>query len=115
MHVYESRTRLKQGEDYTLSYQNTTNAAQVDDVKPPTVVMKGKGNYSGTETKTFTIKKRDISDTYVTKSFADAYTPLANGKNPTLVFSAKCNNKALKKNTDYTLTVKDSSGNEVPS
>ena len=113
--VYDGEKRLKQGIDYTLSYKNNTIAAGNADTKPPTVVVKGKGNYSGTETKTFTITKRDISDTYVTKTFTDAYTPLANGKNPTLVFAAKCNNKALKKNTDYTLTVKDSDGKEVTS
>ncbi|MBD5484428.1 MAG: BspA family leucine-rich repeat surface protein, partial [Lachnospiraceae bacterium] len=113
--VYDGEKRLKQGIDYTLSYKNNTIAAGDADTKPPTVVVKGKGNYSGTETKTFTITKRDISDTYVTKTFTDAYTPLANGKNPTLVFAAKCNNKALKKNTDYTLTVKDSDGKEVTS
>ncbi|MBD5502473.1 MAG: BspA family leucine-rich repeat surface protein [Lachnospiraceae bacterium] len=113
--VYDGEKRLKQGIDYTLSYENNTIAAGDADTKPPTVVVKGKGNYSGTETKTFTIAKRDVSDTYVTKTFTDAYTPWANGKNPTLVFAAKCNNKALKKNTDYTLTVKDSDGKEVTS
>ncbi len=113
--VYDGEKRLKQGKDYTISYKNNTKAAQSEDTKPPTVVVKGKGNYSGTETQTFNITKRDIADTYVTKTFTDAYAPLANSKNPKLVFNAKCNNKALKKNTDYTLTVKDSSGIEVNS
>jgi len=111
--VYDSRKRLQKGKDYTISYKNNTKAAQDTDEKPPTVVVKGKGNYSGTETKTFTIAKRDISDTYVTKTFTDAYALPTNGKNPALVFRAKCNKKTLKKNTDYTLTVKNSSGTEV--
>lgn len=113
--VYDGETRLKQGKDYNVSYKYNTNAAQAADEKPPTVLIKGKGNYSGTETQTFTITKRDVSDTYVTKTFTDAYAPLANGKNPTLVFSAKCNKKALKKNTDFTLTVKDNAGRVVDS
>lgn len=113
--VYDGEKRLKQGKDYTISYKNNTKAAQSTDEKPPTVVVKGKGNYSGTETQTFNITKRDIADTYVTKTFTDAYAPLTNGKNPKLVFSAKCNKKALKNNTDYTLTVKESTGKEVDS
>ncbi|MBD5504236.1 MAG: BspA family leucine-rich repeat surface protein [Lachnospiraceae bacterium] len=113
--VYDGPKRLQKNKDYTISYKNNTNAAQSTDVKAPTVVVKGKGNYSGTETQTFSITKRDISDTYITKTFTDAYAIPANGKNPALVFSAKCNNKTLKKNTNYTLTVKDSNGNEVTS
>lgn len=111
--VYDGEKRLKQGRDYTISYKNNTNAAQAIDAKPPTVVVKGKGNYSGTETQTFNIIKRDISDAYVTKTFTDAYALSINGKNPTLVFSAKCNKKALKKNTDYILVVKNGNGTEV--
>lgn len=111
--VYDGEKRLKQGKDYTVSYKNNTKAAQSGDAKPPTVVVKGKGNYSGTETQTFNITKRDIADDCVIKSFTDAYAPLTNGKNPKLVFSAKCSKKALKKNTDYTLTVRDAGGNKT--
>lgn len=113
--VYDGEKRLKWNKDYTISYKNNTKAAQSGDAKPPTVVVKGKGNYSGTETQTFNIVKRDIADDCVIKTFTDAYAPLTNGKNPKLVFSAKCNKKTLKKNTDYTLTVKDASGNETES
>lgn len=113
--VYDGEKRLKRNKDYTISYKNNTKAAQSGDAKPPTVVVKGKGNYSGTETQTFNITKRDIADDCVIKTFTDAYMPLTNGKNPKLVFSAKCNKKTLKKNTDYTLTVKDASGNETES
>lgn len=111
--VYDGEKRLKFNKDYTLSYKNNTKAALATDEKPPTVVVKGKGNYSGTETQTFNINKRDIADTYVTKTFTDAYALPTNGKNPVLVFSAKCNNRALKKNTDYSLTVRNAVGNEV--
>lgn len=111
--VYDGEKRLKLNKDYTNSYKNNTKAAQSGDAKPPTVVVKGKGNYSGTETQTFNITKRDIADDCVIKSFTDAYAPMTNGKNPKLVFSAKCNKKTLKKNTDYTLTVIDAGGNET--
>ena len=59
--VYYDRQLLTAGKDYTVSYKNNTNAAAADAVNTkgasiaPTITVKGKGNYTGTVTKTFTI------------------------------------------------------------
>ncbi|MCR4797714.1 MAG: hypothetical protein K5853_04610 [Lachnospiraceae bacterium] len=56
--------------DFTVTYQNNINAAEKDATKTvngkvvsiaPTVTIKGKGNYSGIATTTFTINALDIS------------------------------------------------------
>ena len=46
---------LTSGTDYTVSYSNNTNAGTA------TVAIVGKGNYTGTVTKNFTIKKAAVS------------------------------------------------------
>ena len=47
---------LKKGTDYTVTYKNNVNAGTA------TVTVKGKGNYTGTLSKTFDIKKVKLSD-----------------------------------------------------
>ncbi len=49
--VVDGSTTLTSGSDYTVAYSNNTNAGTA------TVTITGIGNYSGTVTKTFTIKK----------------------------------------------------------
>ena len=69
--VYYEKQLLTAGKDYTVSYKNNTNAAAADAVNAkgasiaPTVTVKGKGNYTGTVTKTFTIKPINL-DNYKT-------------------------------------------------
>ncbi len=46
---------LVEGRDYTVSYKNNRKAATADDNKAPTIIIKGKGNFKGIITKTFTI------------------------------------------------------------
>ena len=54
--VKDGKTVLKAGVDYTVTYKNNTKAASAEaGKKAPTVVIKGKGNYAGQITKTFTI------------------------------------------------------------
>lgn len=113
--VYDASRRLTWKKDCTVSYKNNTKAAQSTGTKAPAVVVKGKGNYAGTETQAFSIEQKDISDIDVAKSFTDAYALPKNNKNPSLVFSAKYKGKALKKNKDYVLSVRDSAGKEVGS
>ncbi|MCD7840015.1 MAG: hypothetical protein LUG46_05225, partial [Erysipelotrichaceae bacterium] len=50
-----SGKKLVSGTDYSVTYSNNTNAGTA------TVTITGKGNYSGTITKTFTINKKSIS------------------------------------------------------
>ncbi len=50
--VKDGKTTLKKGTDYTVTYKNNTKPGKA------TVTIKGKGNYAGTITKTFTIKPK---------------------------------------------------------
>lgn len=65
--VYYGHTLLT-SKDYTISYKNNTNAATADAVDgkgksiAPTVVIKGKGNFTGSVSKTFTIEPINLSD-----------------------------------------------------
>ena len=47
---------LRLGTDYSIEYKDNTNAGEAS------VVVKGKGNYTGTCEKTFTISARSMSD-----------------------------------------------------
>ncbi|MCD7840238.1 MAG: CAP domain-containing protein [Erysipelotrichaceae bacterium] len=58
-------TTLKNGTDYTVSYSNNTNAGTA------TVKITGKGSYTGTLTKTFTINKASYTPTV--KSYTGSY------------------------------------------
>ncbi|MBD5169927.1 MAG: leucine-rich repeat protein [Oscillibacter sp.] len=49
--VQDGETALVEGTDYEIAYSNNTNAGTA------TVTVTGKGNYTGTVTKTFTIEK----------------------------------------------------------
>lgn len=49
--AFYGEEELKKGKDYTLSYENNVNAGT------GSVIFKGKGEYSGTKTLTFKIKK----------------------------------------------------------
>lgn len=64
--VYYGSKELKKGTDYTVSYKNNTSAnlleTDQEKKKAPTVTIKGKGNYTGTLTKTFQITKKNIED-----------------------------------------------------
>ncbi len=60
--IYSGSTLLIKGKDYTLSWKNNTNAALKTSVKAPSIIVKGKGNYKGTATKTFTITPVDLNN-----------------------------------------------------
>ena len=51
----DGSTTLTSGTDYTVAYTNNTNAGTA------TVTITGKGNYSGTATKTFTITAKSLT------------------------------------------------------
>jgi len=53
--VRDGTTTLTNGTHYTVSYNNNINAGTA------TVTITGRGNYSGTTTKTFTIGKRNVT------------------------------------------------------
>ena len=89
-------TTLREGTDYTLSYKNNVNAGTAS------VIVTGKGNYTGAVTKTFTIAKRSISGATVSVA-TQTYTGKALTPKPTV----KVGSTTLKEGTDYTLSYKN--------
>ena len=75
--VKNGTTTLKNGTDYTVSYSNNINSGTA------TVTITGKGNYTGTLSKTFTINKKDISTATITLS-QTSYEYDGNAKKPTV-------------------------------
>lgn len=64
--------KLTEGKDYTVSYKNN-KAVTTAETKNPSIVVKGKGNFTGTLTKYFTIRSKALDDTDypVTLTIAD--------------------------------------------
>lgn len=89
-------TTLREGTDYTLSYQNNVNAGTAS------VIITGRGNYTGSTTKTFTIAKRSISGATVSVA-TQTYTGRALTPKPTV----KVGSTVLKEGTDYSLSYKN--------
>lgn len=58
---------LAEKTDYTLSYKNN-NAIHdgIEEKKIPTITIKGKGNFTGSVTKTFAIVEKDITEVTIT-------------------------------------------------
>ena len=84
---------LKNGTDYTVSYSNNT---KVDTAK---VTITGKGNYTGSVSKTYSIKN-NFKKATVSGISTKAFT----GKNITQSITVKYNGKTLKNGTDYTVS-----------
>ena len=84
---------LKNGTDYTVSYSNNTK------VGTATVKITGKGNYTGSVSKTYSIKN-NFKKATVSGISTKAFT----GKNITQSITVKYNGKALKNGTDYTVS-----------
>lgn len=92
--VYGKKT-LVLGRDYTVSYQNNINAGTAK------LVIYGKGDFSGSVVKSFTILPISSSRLTVVFSAADRiYT----GSDIKPSVSVKSGSKVLKKNSDYTVT-----------
>ena len=84
---------LKNGTDYTASYSNNTKVGTAK------VTITGKGNYTGSVSKTYSIKN-DFKKATVSGISTKAFT----GKNITQSITVKYNGKTLKKGTDYTVS-----------
>ena len=84
---------LKNGTDYTVSYSNNTKVGTAK------VTITGKGNYTGSVSKTYIIKnnfKKATISGISNKSYM--------GKNITQSITVKYNGKTLKNGTDYTVS-----------
>ncbi|MDE7130372.1 MAG: InlB B-repeat-containing protein [Lachnospiraceae bacterium] len=65
---------LRSGKDYTLKYANNKAVARASDAKPPTVTVKGKGNYTGEFSLSFNIIRTDLrADSIQIKTIPVAY------------------------------------------
>ena len=84
---------LKNGTDYSVTYSNNTKVGTAK------VTIKGKGNYSGSVSKTYSIKN-NFKKATVSGISTKAFT----GKNITQSITVKYNGKTLKKGTDYTVS-----------
>lgn len=91
---------LIEGKDYTISYKNNKNV-NTEGKARPTITVKGKGNYAGTQQIFFDIVPKALTDADIT---ADDVTAAYSGR---LLKSAPTvwrNDKKLVRNRDYTLT-----------
>ncbi len=94
--VYNGSKRLQEGRDYTIRYKNNIKASDT-----ASIIVKGKGNYSGTETKTFRIAPIDFSDSrIIAEDITLGYNKKVQKPVPILTF----NGKKLAKNKDFTIT-----------
>ena len=84
---------LTEGTDYTITYKNNKNSGMA------TIVIEGIGDYNGTITKTFKIKKRKIGKTKIKISKKVTYT----GKKAKPRIKITYGGKTLKRGTDYTV------------
>ena len=84
---------LKNGTDYTVSYSNNTKVGKAK------VTITGKGNYTGSVSKTYSIKN-NFKKATVSGISTKAFT----GKNITQSITVKYNGKTLKNGTDYTVS-----------
>ena len=84
---------LKKDTDYTVSYSNNTK------VGTATLKITGKGNYTGSVSKTYSIKN-NFKKATISGISNKSYT----GKNITQSITVKYNGKTLKNGTDYTVS-----------
>lgn len=128
-HIYDGTKMLKEGTDYILTYKNNKNAytyldedyaafeeklaktgraektGTFDPKKAPQVIIKMKGNYSGTKTVYFKIEPVDLAGGAVA---AENLAVTYNGKKQTPVPKVTWNGKILKYGRDYYIPEYDS-------
>ena len=85
---------LKQGRDYSLDYKKNTNAGTAE------VIIKGMGQYTGSQTASFTIKAKKATPKLSFSKNALIY----NGKVQKPKLTVKVGTTTLKEKTDYTVT-----------
>lgn len=93
---------LVSGVDYDLSYANCTA------VGTGSVIVKGKGNYTGSVTKRFEIMQRaSIEDATISLNNSSAYSCVYTGTEIKPTVKVLLNKKTLNANSDYTVTYKN--------
>lgn len=94
--IKNGTTALKNGTDFTLTYQNNVNKGTAK------VYIKGKGNYTGSCSLKFNITARPVSTLKITVP-----SVTYNGKAQKPAVTVKYNNYTFKNGTDYTLSYKN--------
>ena len=95
--VKNGTKKLKAGEDYTVAYKDNKKVGKAS------LVITGQGNYGGTATKKFSIKRKSIKKLQTKEIPARKYTGKAIRPKAVL----RHNGKKLKKGRDYTVQYKD--------
>ncbi len=88
-------------QDYTVSYRNNKNVNTEGSKTVPTITVKGKGNYAGTQYVYFNILPKSLTDTDIT---AQDITVAYSGKTVKSAPAVLRDGKKLKANTDYTVS-----------
>ena len=96
--VKSGRKLLVSGTDYTVSYKNNINAGTAS------VTITGKGSYSGSQTKNFTITPADLTKTTISLS-ASSFIYDGAEKKPAITIKARKTQLTL--NKDYTISYKN--------
>ncbi len=99
--LYEGTNLLKKNKDYTVKYENNINAGEAS------IIVNGKGKYSGTIRQSFTINPKQKSDA---KNIKVSNIPDQKYTGRVIVPSVKVtiDGKTLKKGKDYTISVVNS-------
>lgn len=102
--VYDGRTLLT-SKDYSVSYKNNTKVTTNSELA--NVVIKGKGNYSGTVTKDFRILPKNLADEDILVS--DLYALVSENNTTAVKINPVVtrNGKKLKLNKEYTVEKED--------
>lgn len=102
--VYDGNQLLTEKIDYTVSYSNNKKVNGLTG-KQPTITVKGKGNYTGTQKITFNIVAKNIEDGDITgEALLANYSGKVQKPAPVLYRDGK----KLKKGTDYILSYPES-------
>lgn len=105
--VYDGKTLLTLGRDYTVSYKKNTKPTEQAEA-----VIKGKGNYAGSTTKKFKIVPKNIADEDILIPNLYVKAPKA-GKSVTVAPVATRNGKKLTKKDFIVESIQDNAGSKV--
>lgn len=94
---------LEKGKDYTISYKNNKNVNSANNISP-TVVIKGKGNYTGTEYAYFNIVAKPLTDKDIS---VENITVAYNGKLQKSIPAVYRSGKKLTVKKDFTVSYPD--------
>lgn len=103
--VYFGLKRLDEGTHYSIKYTNNQNVCGKDETNAPTIAIKGKGNYSSTETVKFDIVPKRISDekyNALDGVTISSVSVKANGNEQKPLPKVKADGKKLINGRDYT-------------